>query len=286
MSDRIYIIDTSVCLTDSDCIYHYGSDDIIIPMKVLEEIDKHKKRQDSVGSNARNIIREFDLLREKGSLQDGVSLGEEKGTLYVSRVPLTEVPADLNKTDPDHIIMTAALIQKEQNPDKDVRLVSRDINMRVMTDSLGIESEDYVENQIIQVRSDLYTGYERLMVSDWDIDKLYEKGSIPLENLGIDPVDDTIEENQSIMIYSEVNEKRTALCRHKKGFLRKTIDLNKKGVWGVKPRNKEQVFAFDLLMDPNISLVSLVGRAGSGKTLMAIAAGISQTIHDPFKPSD
>ena len=135
MSDRINIIDTSVCLTDSECIYHYGSDDIIIPMKVLEEIDKHKKRQDSVGSNARSIIREFDLLREKG-LQNGVSLGEEKGTLYVSRVPLTEVPPDLNKTDPDHIIMTAALIQKKQNPDKDIRLVSRDINMRVMTDSL------------------------------------------------------------------------------------------------------------------------------------------------------
>jgi len=283
MSDRINIIDTSVCLTDSECIYHYGNDDIIIPMKVLEEIDKHKKRQDSVGSNARSIIREFDLLREKGSLQNGVSLGEEKGTLYVSRVPLTEVPPDLNKTDPDHIIMTAALIQKKQNPDKDIRLVSRDINMRVMTDSLGIESEDYVENQIIEVRSDLYTGFERLMVSDWDIDSLYEKGYLTLEELDIE---DAIEENQSIMIYSDVNEKRTALCRHKKGNLVKTIDLNKKGVWGVRPRNKEQVFAFDLLMDPEISLVSLVGRAGSGKTLMAIAAGISQTIQDPFKPEN
>lgn len=283
MSDRIYIIDTSVCLTDSDCIYHYGSDDIIIPMKVLEEIDKHKKRQDSVGANARKIIREFDILRERGSLQNGVSLGEEKGTLYVSRVPLTEVPPDLNKSDPDHIIMTAALMQKHQNPNKDVRLISRDINMRVMTDSLGIESEDYVENQIIQVQSDLYTGYDRIMVSDWDIDKLYQDGYITLKSLDIDY---KLEENQSIMLYSDVSEKKTALTRHKNGTLRKTRDVNKKGVWGVKPRNKEQVFAFDLLMDSDISLVSLVGRAGSGKTLMAIAAGISQTIQDPFKPED
>jgi len=283
MSDKTYIIDTSVCLTDSDCIYHYGSDDIIIPMKVLEEIDKHKKRQDSVGANARNIIREFDLLREKGSLQDGVSLGEGKGTLFVSRVPLTEVPADLNKDDPDHIIMTAALIQKVNNPNKHVRLISRDINMRVMTDSLGIESEDYVENQIIQVRSDLYTGYDKIMVSDWDINRLYAEGFITLESIDIDY---KLEENQSIMLYSDINEKKTALTRHKNGRLRKTRDVNKKGVWGVKPRNKEQVFAFDLLMDPEISLVSLVGRAGSGKTLMAIAAGISQTIQDPFKPED
>ncbi len=283
MSDKVYIIDTSVCLTDSSCIYHYGSDNIIIPMKVLEEIDKHKKRQDSVGANARSIIREFDILREKGSLQDGVSLGEGKGTLYVSRVPITRIPEDLNKADADHIIMTAALIEKEDNPDKDVRLVSRDINMRVMTDSLGIESEDYVENQIIQVRSDLYTGYDRIMVSDWDIDSLYEKGYITLESIDIDY---KVEENQSIMLYSDMNEKKTALTRHKKGNLVKTRDVNKKGVWGVKPRNKEQVFALDMLMDPSISLVSLVGRAGSGKTLMAIAAGISQTIQDPFKPED
>ena len=283
MSDKVYIIDTSVCLTDSSCIYHYGSDNIIIPMKVLEEIDKHKKRQDSVGANARSIIREFDILREKGSLQDGVSLGEGKGTLYVSRVPITRIPEDLNKADADHIIMTAALIEKEDNPDKDVRLVSRDINMRVMTDSLGIESEDYVENQIIQVRSDLYTGYGRIMVSDWDIDSLYEKGYITLESIDIDY---KVEENQSIMLYSDMNEKKTALTRHKKGNLVKTRDVNKKGVWGVKPRNKEQVFALDMLMDPSISLVSLVGRAGSGKTLMAIAAGISQTIQDPFKPED
>ena len=89
------------------------------------------------------------------AIYNGIFLGEGKGTLYVSRVPLTEVPADLNTSDPDHIIMTAAIMQKNKNRDKDVRLVSRDINMRVMTDSLGIESEDYVENQIIQVQSDL-----------------------------------------------------------------------------------------------------------------------------------
>tara|TARA_B100000900_G_C20535650_1_gene698250 strand:- start:80 stop:1414 length:1335 start_codon:yes stop_codon:yes gene_type:complete len=280
MASEIYIIDTSVCLTDSSCIYHYGEADIVIPMKVLEEIDKHKKRQDSVGSNARSIIREFDFLRERGGLQNGVSLGDSKGSLFVTRVPLDNIPADLNKTDPDHIIMTAALNQKEKNPDSKVVLVSRDINMRVIADSLGLISEDYIENQIIEVRSDLYTGYESIMVSDWEIDDLYNKGTLSVESLDLGH---SLEENASVMLYSDQNEKKTVLCRHKKGYLGKVIDVNKKGVWGVKPRNKEQVFAFDLLMDPNISLVSLVGRAGSGKTLMAIAAGISQTIQDPFK---
>ena len=283
MASQIYIIDTSVCLTDSSCIYHYGKADIVIPMKVLEEIDKHKKRQDSVGSNARSIIREFDLLRERGSLQNGVSLGEGKGTLTVARVPVDEVPADLNKSDPDHIIMTAALIKQKQHDDSQITLVSRDINMRVMTDSLGLKSEDYVQNQIIEVRTDLYTGYENVMVSDWNIDDLYSNGSLSVESLDLGY---KLEENESVMLYSDQNEKKTVLCRHKKGKLAKVVDINKKGVWGVKPRNKEQVFAFDLLLDPNISLVSLVGRAGSGKTLMAIAAGISQTIHDPFKTGE
>ena len=283
MASQIYIIDTSVCLTDSSCIYHYGKADIVIPMKVLEEIDKHKKRQDSVGSNARSIIREFDLLRERGSLQDGVSLGEDKGTLTVARVPVDKVPADLNSGDPDHIIMTAALIKQQEHTDSQVVLVSRDINMRVMTDSLGLKSEDYVQNQIIEVRADLYTGYENIMVSDWSIDDLYSKGSLSVESLDLGY---KLEENESVMLYSDQSEKKTVLCRHKRGTLAKVIDINKKGGWGVKPRNKEQVFAFDLLLDPNISLVSLVGRAGSGKTLMAIAAGISQTIHDPFKTGE
>lgn len=283
MTTEIYIIDTSVCLTDSSCIYHYGKADIVIPMKVLEEIDKHKKRQDSVGSNARNIIREFDLLREKGSLQNGVSLGEERGTLFVARVPLDRVPSDLDKNDADHIIMTAALIQQEKYPDSKVVLASRDINMRVMADSLGLVSEDYIENQIIEVRSDLYTGYESLMVGDYKIDDIYNKGYISIDSLDLEY---SIQENESIMLYSDQNEKKTVLCRYKRGVLTKVMDFNKKGIWGVKPRNKEQVFAFDMLMDPEINLVSLVGRAGSGKTLMAIAAGISQTIQDPFKPGE
>ena len=108
MSDKIYVIDTSACLTDSSCIYHYGESDIYIPMKVLQEIDNHKKRQDSVGANARSIIREFDSLRERGSLQEGVSLGEGRGVLRVKRVDVSENPPDFSANDADHVIITTA----------------------------------------------------------------------------------------------------------------------------------------------------------------------------------
>lgn len=279
MTGNIYIIDTSVCLEDFRCIYHYGENDIIVPLKVMEEIDKHKKRQDSVGTNARNIIREFDLLRERGNLQQGVPLGPGLGTLRVSTINMEDLPPDFVHKDPDHVIMTAAITEQRRNPDKNVIVASRDINMRVMTDSLGIKSEDYIENQIIKVQSDLYTGYQEILVSDQEIDNLYANSS-KIQS----PIDHELFNNQSVMFKSNTNDKKTALCRYRSGTFQKVNDHNKKGVWGIKPRNKEQVFAFDLLLDPKLSLVTLVGKAGSGKTLMAIAAGISQTIEDPFRP--
>ena len=153
--------------------------------------------------------------------------------------------------------------------------------MRVMTDSLGIISEDYIENQVIKVQSDLYTGFDTMLVSDEDIDDIYSDNLFPSY---LDNVD--LNNNQSIMMVSEINEKKSVLCRYRNGKFRKVLDLNKKGVWGIKPRNKEQVFALDLLMDAKVPLVTLVGRAGSGKTLMAIAAGIAQTITDPFSTEE
>jgi PhoH-like ATPase len=190
-------------------------------MKVLEEIDKHKKRQDSVGTNARNIIREFDLLRERGSLQNGVSLGNELGILRVSRIDVEDIPPDFDESDPDHIIMTAAISEQKKNPDKKIIIVSRDINMRVMTDSLGIISEDYIENQVIKVQSDLYTGFDTILVSDEDIDDIYSDNLFPSY---LDNVD--LNNNQSIMMVSEINEKKSVLCRYRNGKFRKVLDLN------------------------------------------------------------
>ena len=284
MSDKIYVIDTSACLTDASCIYHYGNHDIVIPMKVLEEIDNHKKRQDSVGSNARGIIRTLDALREKGSLHAGVSLGDNKGILKVVIGNTENLPTGFNTNDPDHVIMGVAWQLQNDNVNKEIILVSRDINMRVMTDSLGIKSEEYVENRVVNEETGLYTGFKEIELSEQEIDGFYKDGFLHAAEEEI--LELGILNNDSVMLKAEFNEKKTALCRYKNGRYIKVRDFNKKGVWGVRARNKEQAFAFDLLMDESIPLVSLVGKAGSGKTLMAIAAAIAQTINDPFEPSE
>ena len=284
MTNKIYVIDTSACLTDSSCIFHYGNNDIVIPMKVLEEIDNHKKRQDSVGSNARGIIRTLDSLREKGSLHEGVSLGDSKGILKVITTNPNNIPPGFNLSDADHVIMSVAWELQKSQKEKEVVLVSRDINMRVMTDALGIKSEEYTENRVVDEEIGLYSGFKEIEVSDYIIDAFYKDGYVPAAEEEIH--EQNIRENDCVMLKDEFNEKKTALGRFKRGNYVKIRDYNKKGVWGVRARNKEQAFAFDLLMDENLPLVTLVGKAGSGKTLMAIAAGIAQTINDPFEGSE
>ena len=171
---KIYVIDTSVYLTDASCIYSFGNNDIVIPLKVLEEIDKHKKRQDGVGSNARRIIRILDELRAKGNLQKGVRIQKGKGILRVKGYhPLTELPSDLNPSIPDNIIIGAALTEGMENPDRKVIVVSKDVNMRVICDSVGIVAEDYRAEKVLDKDSELYTGFKSVPLDDQVIDQFY-----------------------------------------------------------------------------------------------------------------
>ena len=166
MAKKTYVFDTSVCLTDFKCIYNYGNNNIILPLKVLEEIDNHKKRQDAVGANARMIIRELDEFRGKGSLQDGVRIAKGKGILKVETHSIEDLPLDLAPEIADHIIISTALKEHKQNTNRKTILVSRDINMRVICDSIGLLSEDYTENQIIKKESELYSGFMTVLVDD------------------------------------------------------------------------------------------------------------------------
>jgi PhoH-like ATPase len=275
MAKKTYVLDTSACLTDADCIFNFGNNDIVIPLKVLEEIDKHKKRQDSAGINARKIIRAFDDLRVKGSLQKGVRIGKGMGILKVVGHNLATLPKDLSKGIPDHEIISTALGEDQINGNRKTILVSRDINMRVICDAIGLISEDYTENEVIKKESDLYTGFKSCLVDDQVVDSFYSSKEVfldPEEHKALRP-------NQFIMLVSSSNEKKTALCRFFNYMkpLEEVVDF-KDGIWGVRARNKEQMFALDLLMDPNVEVVSLVGKAGSGKTLMAIAAGLEQVL--------
>lgn len=277
---KIYILDTSVYMTDYSAIYSFQDNDIYIPMKVLDEIDNHKKRQDTVGHNARSIIRVFDELRTKGSLQEGVEIRENMGKLYAFNYSPDSMPTNLSEDDPDNqIIATALTVKKylfeEMDTETSVVLVSRDINMRVKCDALGIDTEDYITNQAVKSKDHLYTGFTEYLVEDQVIDDFYSG-----KDVLIDESECALLPNEFVMLKSHNDEKKTALCKftNYNTSLRKIV--NHESTWGVECRNKEQTFAMDLLLDEKIDLVTLVGKAGTGKTLMAIAAGLEQVMNE------
>ena len=278
IAKKIYVLDTSVCLTDFNAITSFANNDILIPLKVLEEVDNHKQRQDGVGVNARGFIRLLDSLREKGSLIKGVRLGKGKGLLSVCDYNSSCVPESFDLSVPDNQIIATAIshihTQSELPRPKKVILVSRDINMRVKCDAVGISAQDYINEKVVSDRTDMYTGFSTLLVDDQLIDQFYEGEDIHLpEGSG------KFYPNEYIMLVSSSNEKKTALARFQSHHMPlKKIIHDKLPDWNINSRNKEQAFAMDLLMDPNIKIVSLIGRAGSGKTLCAIAAGLQQTI--------
>ena len=165
--------------------------------------------------------------------------------------------------------------EKRKNSKRKVIVVSRDINMRVKCDAIGLLTEDYVVNQVVQDTTHLFTGFTTHLVDEQTIDQFYGGEEIFLEKEDIN-----LQPNEYLMLVSSSNEKKTALARFY-SYQRPLKRINgefKKGVWGVRPRNKEQSFAFDLLLDPDVPVVTLVGKAGSGKTLLAIAAGLTQVV--------
>ncbi len=278
-SKNKYVLDTSVYLTEAASIYKFGKSDIFVPLKVLEEIDGHKKRQDSVGSNARHFIRILDELREKGSLQKGVKIRKDLGILRVmsySTLKDAIFPPDLDIRLPDHTIIATAKAVQNNFPDQKIIVVSRDINMRVICDSIGLPSEDYLTENAVTSSEELYKGFAVQSVDDQVIERYYAG-----EDILIDPEDskEPLYPNQYIMLVSNENEKKSALAKFVNYHepLKNIINKNLPD-WKIDARNKEQAFAIDMLMNPDIKIVSLVGRAGSGKTLMAIAAGLQQTI--------
>ena len=286
MAKKNYVLDTSVYLTDADALFKFDNHDIYIPLKVLEEIDKHKKRQDSVGINARKIIRTLDELRAKGNLQKGVRLGKGKGVLKaVSYEVLKDVvfPSDLDLRIPDHMIIATAMAVRQESTRKTC-VVSRDINMRVICDSIGMPSEDYTTERVVHSSDELYSGLAIHLVDDQVIDRFYDDEDIYIEE---DEVEGEWHPNQYVLMVSNANEKKTCLGRFYTHFQPiKKIVHSKIPDWKISSRNKEQAFAIDLLMDPSVKVVSLVGRAGSGKTLCAIAAGLQQTIGLRENPYD
>ena len=172
MAKKNYVIDTSVFLSDPDSIYKFHNNDVFIPLKVLEEIDKHKKRQDSVGFNARKIIKILDGYRIKGCLVKGIRIGRRQGLLKIVQQG-KDLPSELNPRIPDHVILSGALaVQKEFESRKTI-VVSRDINMRVIANSIGLFSEDFEPKSVVKDSEKLYSGFADIVVDDQLVDQFY-----------------------------------------------------------------------------------------------------------------
>ena len=278
MTKKIYVLDTSVYLTNWRAIYSYGNNDIAIPLVVLEEIDKHKKRPNGVGINARSIIRTLDDLREKGNFQKGIRIQKGAGLIFTKAPALNELPVGYSHSIADHQIIATALALKKENPTRKVIMVSNDINLRIKCDAIGVDAESHKTEKVVRNRTELYSGFTKLLVDDQIIDRFYTGEKIVLA----DAVEKapTLYPNQFVMLVSSSNEKKTAITKfiNDQTEFKKIHEHRAQDGWGIAPKNKEQNFALDLLMDPEISVVSLIGKAGSGKTLCAIAAGLAQVM--------
>ena len=274
---KTYILDTNVLLSDPHCLHNFEDNDLIIPLLVLEELDRHKGRNDEVGRNCREISRKLDSLSTNDTnLKDGVSL-PNGGTLRVFASPpgYNELlPQDLLQgSSVDNMILSFVLkLMKDKL--ENIILVSKDINVRVKCASLGIHAQDYLSMRVSDSVDAIYTGVKVIQVNENLIDDYYCGGVYKAP----DVTEEQTYPNQILVLKAvdaEGNTIKSALSRiHPDG----TLNFIKKqeAVFGVRPRNKEQSFAIDLLLDPNIKLLTLTGRAGCGKTLLAIAAGLEQ----------
>lgn len=271
--EKTFILDTNVLLFDPAAINKFGNNKVFIPIVVIEELDRFKKDQSENGRNARYFARLVDELRENGSLVKGVKLANG-GILQISilREPATK-HAGIDLSINDNLILANALYLKEQG--EDVHLITKDINLRLKGDALGVTAEDYETSEI--TLDELYSGQRNFEVS---AERLGEFESNRFLSLS-DEERKSFYPNEYLIIHEHNNPQRRQLGRYyaKKGGIVPLIKP-REGVWGIHPKNVEQQFALDALLNHEINLVSLVGKAGTGKTLLAIAAGLESAISD------
>jgi len=269
-----YILDTNVLLHDPNSLLNFQENNVFIPIEVIEEIDRFKRESSELGQHARMVSRMMDGFRETGSLSEGVKLpnGGRLRIVFKDNNGNGHGRPAISNTVDSKIVSCALDVQAA---DKNIHtvLVTKDINLRIKADASGLPAEDY-ETDRVNI-SELYTGMTEKTVSSEVMAKFRANEELELDaSMRYSP-------SEYCTLIDEVNPKRTALTKvdptGKK--LVPIIDV-REGVWGIKPRNREQHFAFDALLDDRIKIVTLMGKAGTGKTLMAMAAGLKRTIMD------
>lgn len=270
MGKKNFVLDTNVLLHDHKCIFNFQENDIFIPIIVLEELDKFKKGNEEINYNAREFARQLDKYTDKDFFEKGAQLGPDLGRLsIIVNCSLNKrVKEAFHEDKPDHRILSAAIEVAEQHKDMRTIFVTKDINLRMKARALGIETEDYTNDKV--KNDDLFANEHRTItgVAPDIIDAIYSsKKGIPAEQIGV-----KLRTNECFVLDSGTS---SVLARYvtAEGMVRK---VTKEKNFGIEPRNAEQAFAFDLLNDDSIKLLAITGKAGTGKTLLALSGALKQ----------
>ncbi len=271
---KTFVLDTNVLLHNAQALESFKDNEVVIPMVVIEELDRFKKNPDELGRNARQVIRKLDELRVKGNLAKGVHLDNANGETAAGIVRIVTGHGNISDTDldmdiPDNRVLRVAyhLFKEGSN----VIFISKDINLRIKADTLGMQVMDFEKEKVNF--DELFTGYREMPMPGQAIDEFYQEKSIELHGSELYP-------NEFVLLRDEQNLKHGAIgCVKGENVLELLNPRYDEKVWNIHPRNKEQRMALELLMDPKIQIVTLVGQAGTGKTLLALAAALECVLH-------
>jgi PhoH-like ATPase len=291
-ASKMFVLDTNVLMHDPSSLFRFAEHDVYLPMMTLEELDDHKKGVSEVSRNARQVSRSLDELvkSQHGSIDAGLSLSalgnnDAGGRLFFqTQIMAAILPAGLPVGKADNQILGVVRSLQDSRPDRQVVLVSKDINMRIKATALGLPSEDYFNDQVLEDTDLLYSGCLELSSNFWEkhgkaVESWQQNGSTFYRVTG--PMVASMVVNQ--FVFHEGELPLSAMVREingKTAVLQTLKDYGhlKNAVWGITARNPEQNFALNLLMNPDIDFVSLLGQAGTGKTLLALAAGLVQVV--------
>jgi PhoH-like ATPase len=281
---KTFVLDTNVLLHDPLALTRFEDNHVVVPIEVVEEIDRFKRDPSEKGRNARQVSRLLDELREKGNLADGVTLNEASGgtlkVVFCRSETLAQLPPELKGGNGDNNILAVALEQRLEQvmgTRPPVVLVTKDTNLRIKADAVGLIAQDYTTDKVDI--GDLYPGVCELWVDAERMDRVKDEGGLPLADL---PAGTTgvaaLQANEGVTLVNQAQPNHTLLARYSaaQGALLPLQRVPKVRLGRIQARNREQTFALDLLLDPAVPLVTLVGKAGTGKTLLALAAGLHQ----------
>jgi PhoH-like ATPase len=265
--NKIFVLDTNVLLHDATCIESFADNTVVLPMAVIEELDKFKKESNELGRNARGVIRRLDLLRARGRLGDGVTM-DNGGTLKIITGGGLMRETGLDVELPDNRIIRVAYTLHKQG--ERVIFVSKDINARIKADALGVGVMDFEKEKV--KFDELFTGFRELQVRPEVIDEFDANRTAKIEDVDLYP-------NEFVFLVADSEGHHTALARALEGGTLTQLNPKYDTAWHIKPRNREQRMALELLLDDSVPLVTLMGPAGTGKTLLALAAALEKTVN-------